>query len=111
MQLSGKVAAVTRAASGIGLECARAMLAAGARVAALVDRAADRLQEVCAELGDRAIPITNDLLDRFSVAQVMPQILENAGHLGVVTTGVGAGSAAVDDALQFDRSAGVDHSY
>ena len=29
-QLSGKVAAVTGAASGIGLECARAMLEAGA---------------------------------------------------------------------------------
>ncbi|TGV77200.1 SDR family NAD(P)-dependent oxidoreductase, partial [Mesorhizobium sp. M00.F.Ca.ET.149.01.1.1] len=40
--LSGKVAAVTGAAPGIGLECARAMLAAGARVV-LVDRAGDKL--------------------------------------------------------------------
>ena len=55
MQLSGKVAAVTGAASGIGLACARAMLAAGARVA-LVDRDADRLQALSAELGDQAFP-------------------------------------------------------
>ena len=41
-QLSGKVAAVTGAASGIGLECARMMLAEGAQVV-LIDRAADRL--------------------------------------------------------------------
>ena len=37
-ELNGKVAAVTGAASGIGLECARSMLNAGATVF-LVDRA------------------------------------------------------------------------
>ena len=41
-RLNGKVAAVTGAASGIGLACARAMLAEGARVV-LIDRAGDRL--------------------------------------------------------------------
>lgn len=35
--LNGKVAAVTGAASGIGLECARTLLAAGAKVV-LIDR-------------------------------------------------------------------------
>ena len=53
--LSGKVAAVTGAASGIGSACARAMLEAGARVA-LVDLAEDQLQSLCAELGKDAIP-------------------------------------------------------
>jgi ribitol 2-dehydrogenase len=48
--LSGKVAAVTGAASGIGYACARAMLEAGARVV-LIDLAEDRLQSLCAELG------------------------------------------------------------
>jgi ribitol 2-dehydrogenase len=43
--LSGKVAAVTGAASGIGLECAKAMLDAGATVA-LIDRAEDRLNRL-----------------------------------------------------------------
>ena len=41
-QLTGRVAAITGAASGIGLECARTLLSAGARVV-LIDRAADRL--------------------------------------------------------------------
>ena len=54
--LSGKVAAITGAASGIGLACARALSNAGARVA-LVDRAADKLEALCAELGADAFPV------------------------------------------------------
>ena len=61
-RLNGKVAAITGAASGIGLECARAMLAQGATVV-LIDRAEDRLVALCAELGPTALPLVVDLLD------------------------------------------------
>jgi ribitol 2-dehydrogenase len=88
-QLAGKVAAVTGAASGIGLECARAMLAAGAKVV-LVDRAEDRLQTLCKELGDRAIPVVTDLLDTASVARMMPDILGKAGQLDIFHANAGA---------------------
>ena len=44
--LAGKVAAITGAASGIGLECARAMLGAGARVV-MVDHAGEVLRHAC----------------------------------------------------------------
>ena len=88
-ELSGKVAAVTGAASGIGLECAKAMLAAGATVA-LVDRAGDRLDAICAELGDRAVPVVVDLLDKRSVAGMLPAILEKAGGLDVFHANAGA---------------------
>ena len=87
--LSGKVAAVTGAASGIGLECARAMLGAGARVV-LVDRAEDRLAQACAELGAGASPLVVDLLQPASVATMMPAILEAAGQLDIFHANAGA---------------------
>lgn len=88
-ELKGKVAAVTGAASGIGLECARSMLAAGAKVA-LVDRAADRLDELCAELGENAFPVVVDLLKPESVAGMLPAILEKAGQLDIFHANAGA---------------------
>jgi len=88
-QLQGKVAAVTGAASGIGLECARAMLTAGAKVV-LVDRAADRLDTLCKELGDRAFPVVTDLLDNASVARMLPEILSKTGQLDIFHANAGA---------------------
>ena len=79
-ELNGKVAAVTGAASGIGLECAKVMLKAGARVV-LIDRAEDKLAALCAELGPNAIPLVIDLATPASVASMMPQILAQAGSL------------------------------
>ncbi|PBB78102.1 glucose dehydrogenase [Mesorhizobium sp. WSM3879] len=103
--LSGKVAAITGAASGIGLECARTMLAAGAKVV-LVDRAEDRLQELVAELGDNAYAVVTDLLDPASVNCMMPEILEKAGQLDIFHANAGAyvgGEVASGDPDQWDR--------
>ena len=87
--LSGNVAAVTGAASGIGLACARAMLEAGARVV-LVDLDEDRLQSLGAELGKDAIPLVINLLDPSSVARMTPSILEKAGRLDIFHANAGA---------------------
>ena len=87
--LSGKVAAITGAASGIGLECARALIAAGVRVV-LVDRAEDALKNVCAELGPNAIPLVIDLMKPASVATMMRQILEKSGQLDIFHANAGA---------------------
>ena len=87
--LNGKVAAITGAASGIGLECARAMLGAGARVV-LVDRAGDKLQDLCAGLGPRALPLVVDLLDPRSVSGMVPAILEKTGQLDIFHANAGS---------------------
>ena len=88
-ELSGKVAAITGAASGIGLECARALLAAGARVV-LVDHAEERLRDVCSELGPEAIALVINLLDPTSVTGMMPRILEKTGRLDIFHANAGS---------------------
>jgi ribitol 2-dehydrogenase len=104
-KLQGKVAAVTGAASGIGLECAKIMLGAGARVV-VVDRSEDGLKTACADLGKHAIPLRIDLTDPQSVASMMPQILEKAGRLDIFHGNAGSyvGGEVVDgDPDQWDR--------
>jgi ribitol 2-dehydrogenase len=89
MRLNGKVAAVTGAASGIGLECARAMLAEGARVV-LIDRAEDKLQSLCKDLGPDAFPLVVDLLDGAQVSAMLPRILALTGSLDIFHANAGA---------------------
>ncbi|AZI44277.1 SDR family oxidoreductase [Deinococcus psychrotolerans] len=104
-RLAGKVAAVTGAASGIGLECARHMVAAGAKVV-LIDRAEEALTEQCAEIGSNAIPLVIDLLDKASVATMLPQILEAAGQLDIFHANAGSyvgGEVATGDPDAWDR--------
>ena len=72
--IKGKVAAITGAASGIGLECARALIEEGAKVV-LIDRAKDRLEKLCAELGPNAFPLVVDLLQPAEVSGMLPKIL------------------------------------
>lgn len=103
--LHGKVAAVTGAASGIGLSCAKAMLDAGARVV-LIDRARDRLDALASDLGEAAIPLVVDLMDPESVSAMLPAILERAGHLDIFHANAGAyigGEIWKGDPDQWDR--------
>ncbi|WP_421917108.1 SDR family oxidoreductase [Mesorhizobium sp.] len=103
--LTGKVAAITGAASGIGLECAKHLIAAGVRVA-LVDRAEDALKTICAELGPNAIPVVVDLMKPQSVATMLPQILDKAGQLDIFHANAGSyvGGPIVDgDPDAWDR--------
>lgn len=86
--LQGKVAAITGAASGIGLECARVLLSEGARVV-LIDRAADRLAQLCDELGPNALPLTIDLLQPAQVSAMLPQVLALAGGLDIFHANAG----------------------
>ncbi len=104
-EMNGKVVAITGAASGIGLQCARTLVAAGAKVV-LIDRAEDRLKNLCAEIGPAALPLVVDLLDGAQVSGMLPRILDVAGRLDVFYANAGAyigGSVAEGDPDAWDR--------
>jgi len=88
-ELAGKTAAITGAASGIGLACAKRLLAAGACVI-LVDRDEEALARICGTLSAKAIPLVVDLTDAASVAGMMPQILARTGQLDIFHANAGS---------------------
>ncbi|WP_316397557.1 SDR family oxidoreductase [Bradyrhizobium sp. 33ap4] len=103
--LEGKVAAVTGAASGIGLASSAAMLAAGARVV-MVDRDAVALQALARNHGDAVVPLVIDLLDPAQCATLLPKVLEKAGQLDILhaNAGIYVGGDLVDaDTAAIDR--------
>jgi len=87
--LSGKVAAVTGAASGIGLACAKMLLNAGAKVV-FIDRDVDKLHSLCDELGAEAYPLEIDLMDGEIVSSMTPRILKLAGGLDIFHANAGS---------------------
>ncbi|MFT9096288.1 MAG: SDR family oxidoreductase [Gluconobacter cerinus] len=87
--LQGKIVAITGAASGIGLECARYLIEAGA-VVYLLDRDAKTLEDKTAELGSHAHAIIVDLFDYKTVDAAVAQIVQEQGRIDVFHANAGA---------------------
>lgn len=87
-ELKGKIAAVTGAASGIGLASSEVMIAAGAKVV-LIDRDERALASVCERLGELAIPLVADLLDAEQCAGLLEGILAKVDHLDIFHANAG----------------------
>jgi ribitol 2-dehydrogenase len=105
VSIEGKVAAITGAASGIGFECARTLVANGAKVV-LIDRAQERLAACCAELGANALPLQVDLLQPAQVSGMLPNILKLAGGLDIFHANAGAyigGEVVAGNPDEWDR--------
>lgn len=101
LPLEGQVAAITGAASGIGLASAQALQAAGARVV-LIDRDEQALASACASIGDAAIPLVLDLLDPQQCAALVPETVARAGQLDIfhANAGLYVGGDLVDASHQ-----------
>src|SRR3954463_13107853 len=90
-QLSGRVALVTGASSGIGEATARALAAAGADVV-VTARRADRLQAVVSELqksGVRAHAIEADLLKEDDNTRIVGETEQTFGRLDILVNNAG----------------------
>jgi len=88
-RLQGRTAAITGAASGIGLACARALRGEGAEVI-LIDRDGDRLAALVAEMGSGAHAVTLDLMDGAAVSAMLPRLLACTGRLDILHANAGA---------------------
>ena len=103
--LSGQVAAVTGAASGIGLACAKALVREGASVV-MVDASKGALDAACADLGTQAFPLTVDLTNPSAVDTMMTKILDRFGRLDIFHANAGmyiGGEIAEGDPDAWDR--------
>ena len=88
MELRDQVAIVTGASSGIGLAVARMLIAAGVRVA-MVARGAERLAEVCAKLGPRALAFPLDVGEFAGLTALPGQVVAQLGRLDIVVNNAG----------------------
>jgi NADP-dependent 3-hydroxy acid dehydrogenase YdfG len=96
--LEGEVILVTGATSGIGAACARALTAAGARVAC-GGRRSERLEKLAGELGpDRMLPVRLDVRSPADSQRFVEAALDRFGRVDglVASAGVGAYGSILD---------------
>jgi NAD(P)-dependent dehydrogenase (short-subunit alcohol dehydrogenase family) len=94
--LDGRVALVTGASSGLGAAVARALAAAGARVA-VAARREDRLAALAAEVG--GVAVACDLLDPARLDALVPEVAELLGGPEILVNVAGgfAGACPAED--------------
>lgn len=95
--LTGQVAVVTGASSGLGARFVRVLHASGATVVAAARRA-DRLDALAGELGDRVVPVVTDVAVDDDCARLVDAATELGGiDVLVNNAGIGDTVAAEDE--------------
>jgi len=105
LSLSNKTAAVTGAASGIGLATTKALIANGARVVC-IDRDEAALQAMVNSYGDAVIALPLDLLDREQCRAIADKIFQQVDQLDIfhANAGIYIGGDLIDaDLDHIDR--------
>ena len=89
--LTGKIAVVTGASSGLGADSARAYAEAGANVA-LLARRQDKLEALAEELrakGIDALPVGCDVTDEASIEKAVKTVIEHFGRIDILLNNAG----------------------
>ena len=100
--LSGKVALVTGASSGLGVTFAEALADAGADLV-LAARRVDRLDQVAARIEERgrlALPVACDITDAAQVEAAIERGVGEFGHIDILVANAGAGPRGLRDARE-----------
>ncbi|MFC7455661.1 SDR family NAD(P)-dependent oxidoreductase [Brachybacterium sp. GCM10030267] len=109
-QLADKTALVTGASTGIGLAAAECFVAEGANVY-ITGRRTQELESAAQTLGDRAIPIQNDVSDLDDLDRLFGRIADDGNRLDILFANAGGGEAGQPlDALTaeaFDHTFGI----
>jgi NADP-dependent 3-hydroxy acid dehydrogenase YdfG len=104
--LTGRVAVVTGATSGIGAATARRLAADGASVA-LIGRRQERLRDLVAELeGAASVPVATDVTDRAALERLAEDVRAELGPVDLVVANAGVMLAAPfeqADTAEWDR--------
>ncbi len=91
VEIAGATALVTGASSGIGASVARALVAAGSRVA-LVARRRDKLESLAAELAPgRSAPFVCDVRDPPQIAATVDAVASTFGPVDLLVNNAGIG--------------------
>jgi len=105
--LTGRVAVVTGATSGLGTTFARALAEAGADVV-ITGRRTERLPEAAAKVvssGRRCLPITADVRSPADCDRVISEAVHQLGRVDVLVNNAGTGHAAralTEDPAEFE---------
>ncbi len=95
--LEGKVVLVTGGSKGIGLACALAFAAAGARIA-VCSRSRDNVERACADLKD-AFGVAADLTDAAAAGEMIDTVEDRLGPLDILVNSAGAAKRTPPDDL------------
>lgn len=108
--LKGKKVLVTGGSKGIGLACARAFIAEGARVA-IVSRSQENLNQAKKLLGE-AYTIAADLIDAAAAAAMVERVEKEFGAIDVLVNSAGAAKRTnADDLTPAAWRAAMDAKY
>lgn len=100
--LKGRVAAVTGASSGIGVQMAKALAGQGADMA-IMARRKEKLEDVAEEireLGVKCLVVQMDVTDTKSIVNAVDAIVEEYGKVDILLNN--AGSAHIGPILEYD---------
>ncbi len=107
--VNGRTVLITGAARGIGAETARRLHAKGANVA-LIGLEPERLEELAAQLGDRAVSFEIDVTDYEALQRAVRATVERFGALDVAIANAGVqfnGALATTPVEQIERTLAV----